>query len=154
MRYGPIAVKTNEAEVHDTASAKENVDGGVNVTPPLTKDPVAHHFVCKWEWHNDKSEEAVGNGQRADEPILDTLQGALRENGNDDQRVSTHDHNHDDGDKDGGDEQAERRVAARIDDACPPRLSCSVEAERAVKENGRRPVVSQSSVNSSTILLQ
>ena len=120
VRDGPVAVETDEAEVHDARRAEEDVDGRMNVAPPLAKDPVAHHLVGQRERHNDEAEEEVGDGQGADEPVLDPFEGSLREDGDDDERIAAHHHDHDDGDENGRDEETERRVAARVDDARPP----------------------------------
>ena len=63
----------------------------MNVAPPLAEYPVAHHLVSQWEGHDDETEQTVGHGQRADEPVLDAFEGTLGRDGDDDQNVAADD---------------------------------------------------------------
>lgn len=143
VRDGPVPVQADETKVHDAGCAEEDVHGGMDVAPPLTENPVTHHLFGQWEGHDDEAEEAVGHGQRAYEPVLNALKRTFGEDGDDDQRVSSHNHNHNDGDKDGSYEQTQRGVTTWVDDARPPRLfpaARSIDAGQGSVQRRRRPV--------------
>lgn len=147
---GPVAVETDETEVHYARGAQEHVDRGVDVAPPLAEHPVAHHLVGQRERHDDESQQTVGHRERADEPVLDALERALRRYGDDNEHVAADDHDHDERHENGSDDQTERRVAARVQGARPPfeRAHGSRPAlvrpapvdEQRVVERGKRPV--------------
>lgn len=74
MRNTPISIETDQAQIVDRGSGKQNVQSMMNLAPKIAKNPVAHQFVRKWKGHDNKAEQQIADGKRRDEPILNCFQ--------------------------------------------------------------------------------
>jgi hypothetical protein len=94
---GPVAIQTDQANVHDGGRAEQDVQGGVDLAPHLAERPVTHQLVGQGERHDGQADEHVRRRQGGDEPVLHGGQVVLGGYGDDHQKITDDDDHHHEG---------------------------------------------------------